>query len=333
MFQRGTKFYADYRDTLGQRHRKAFTSEVLALEFERARRCNQPSSGSTAPTAQNGRRRKPRRLPAPMAHVRSAQAPQSSAVYPRRLQADAARRNPRRANPRSAKHDDRPTAQANTRRGHIHALRTCVRALVVAGADRRLEKCLPLTARPAPRSTVAAAGELDRLIAVARPWEQLLLLLVHDQALRARAALELSSSDFQPQTKTITSRGKRNQVTRIPASGRVAQMLHDCPPGDGSYISRYAGRTITYPVALQHWYALRAKAGVNQTLNMHDLRRTMAEDTYRICGDLRVIQTLLGHNLLHSTTVYLQRPASEATFEAIRNAQEATIETAPARTK
>ncbi len=226
-----------------------------------------------------------------------------------------------------------PQAQANTRRGHIHALRTCVRALVVAGADRRLEKCLPLTARPAPRSTVAAAGELDRLIAVARPWEQLLLLLVHDQALRARAALELSSSDFQPQTKTITSRGKRNQVTRIPASGRVAQMLHDCPPGDGSYISRYAGRTITYPVALQHWYALRAKAGVNQTLNMHDLRRTMAEDTYRICGDLRVIQTLLGHNLLHSTTVYLQRPASEATFEAIRNAQEATIETAPARTK
>ena len=38
MFQRGTKFYADYRDTLGQRHRKAFTSEVLALEFERAQK-------------------------------------------------------------------------------------------------------------------------------------------------------------------------------------------------------------------------------------------------------------------------------------------------------
>ncbi len=51
MFQRGTKFYADYRDTLGQRHRKAFTSEVLALEFERAQkmqsaklRINSPNS-------------------------------------------------------------------------------------------------------------------------------------------------------------------------------------------------------------------------------------------------------------------------------------------------
>ncbi len=38
MYQRGTKFYADYRDADGTRHRKSFTSSALAVEFERAQK-------------------------------------------------------------------------------------------------------------------------------------------------------------------------------------------------------------------------------------------------------------------------------------------------------
>jgi len=36
MFQKLNRFYADWRDADGKRHRKAFTSAVLALDFERA---------------------------------------------------------------------------------------------------------------------------------------------------------------------------------------------------------------------------------------------------------------------------------------------------------
>jgi len=36
MFQKLNRFYADWRDASGKRHRKAFTSAELALNFERA---------------------------------------------------------------------------------------------------------------------------------------------------------------------------------------------------------------------------------------------------------------------------------------------------------
>jgi len=35
MYIRGSKFYADYRDASGIRHRQSFTTAALALEFER----------------------------------------------------------------------------------------------------------------------------------------------------------------------------------------------------------------------------------------------------------------------------------------------------------
>lgn len=38
MFVKGEKYYADYRDADGVRHRKAFTSGPLALEFERVQK-------------------------------------------------------------------------------------------------------------------------------------------------------------------------------------------------------------------------------------------------------------------------------------------------------
>jgi integrase len=48
----------------------------------------------------------------------------------------------------------------------------------------------------------------------------------------------------------------------------------------------------------------------------HDLRRTVAEQAYKITGDLRVVQTLLGHDSLKSTLTYLQRP-SEQTMQDV----------------
>jgi site-specific recombinase XerD len=48
----------------------------------------------------------------------------------------------------------------------------------------------------------------------------------------------------------------------------------------------------------------------------------MAEKTYRLTSDLRVVQTLLGHDSLGSTLQYLQRPA-----HAYMDALAASIET------
>jgi integrase len=49
-------------------------------------------------------------------------------------------------------------------------------------------------------------------------------------------------------------------------------------------------------------------AGLPPDYTFHDLRRTMAEKAYAVTHDLRVVQSLLGHDALYSTAYYLQRP-------------------------
>ncbi len=65
MFQKGNRFYADWRDRRGARHRRAFTTAAEAEQFEvEQKQRNHPkrkgpadkSPRSSGPTSQHGRR-------------------------------------------------------------------------------------------------------------------------------------------------------------------------------------------------------------------------------------------------------------------------------------
>lgn len=217
-----------------------------------------------------------------------------------------------------------PHAMQSTQRSAHVALRRLLEALVIAGAHPLLPRTVPPIARPSPRSQTATREELAALVAHAVPWERLLVVLAHDTALRARAAISLTRADFNPETGDITSRGKRGQVTRIPVSGRLRSLFQLCPPGDTPFVSLLAGQRVTYAMAQTHFRALCKRAGVTSPITLHDLRRTMAESAYQLSSDLRVVQTLLGHNSLHTTAQYLQRPASPATRAMLLDAMELT---------
>ncbi len=76
-------------------------------------------------------------------------------------------------------------------------------------------------------------------------------------------------------------------------------------------------------MAQRHFRALVLTTGVTPELTLHDLRRTVAKSAFAVTGDLRVVQQLLGHARLNTTSDYLHHPTSLATLDGIRRTQEA----------
>ena len=72
-------------------------------------------------------------------------------------------------------------------------------------------------------------------------------------------------------------------------------LIHALGIPASAYVSSYATRQLRdlqKAVGSSHW-------------GWHDLRRTAAQRLYEAGGDLRVVQSLLGHKSLNNTLVYL----------------------------
>jgi integrase len=136
----------------------------------------------------------------------------------------------------------------------------------------------------------------------------LFILLCHDTALRAGTAVKVCRRHYDARLGELAIVTKRKAVARVPVSGRLRLLIELCPPGNGPLVSLLAGRSMQYDACYGQFKAQCAAVGLPRDIHPHDLRRTMAEAAYRVCGDIRVVQTLLGHDALNSTLHYLQRP-------------------------
>jgi integrase/recombinase XerC len=214
-----------------------------------------------------------------------------------------------------------PQFAPTTRYLAVVSLRRTVRNLATYGAPYGLMEAAPRLPRPAPRPNTVSDEQLAMLLSSAPPHLQLYLLLCHDCALRGGTAARVSWSNLID-TALLTIRSKRSTIVRVPISGRLATLISLCPKGDGTLVSLLAGHRVGHSALHQHFKRVLAHCGLPMTIRLHDLRRTMAEKTYRLTSDLRVVQTLLGHDSLGSTLQYLQRPA-----HAYMDALAASIET------
>lgn len=52
--------------------------------------------------------------------------------------------------------------------------------------------------------------------------------------------------------------------------------------------------------------AASRRAGIGYTITHHKFRHAFATDTLEATGDLRLVQTALGHRDIHTTTIYTQ---------------------------
>lgn len=209
-------------------------------------------------------------------------------------------------------------AQA-TRYGTYLGLRKLLVALGHAGA-RDYSGMVPKCAPPQPRPTTWSKEEAERVVETAPPYLRLFLLLCWRCALRKSTAAYLKPQDYDPGRREIAVRTKGASVVRLPVPEMVGKLVGLCLWPDISCVSQLRGRRTTAngiaKLAVQHF----ERQGVyGKTL--HDLRRSMAHDVYAATHDLRVVQALLGHKHLYTTTNYVQKTGAEA-HETLREIQE-----------
>jgi integrase/recombinase XerC len=135
-----------------------------------------------------------------------------------------------------------------------------------------------------------------------------LFMLLYGAGLRISEALSLLQKDAKENLLIV--RGKGGKERTIPMLSRVqdalTQYLEKCPY-KGANLPLFMGsqgKVLNRRVSAQELLVFRRLYNLPETLTPHALRHTCATHLLKESGDLRGIQTLLGHASLRSTQIY-----------------------------
>jgi site-specific recombinase XerD len=170
---------------------------------------------------------------------------------------------------------------------------------------RRREK-LPVVLDPA---------EAKRLLAVERsPVARMCATLMYSCGLRISEALNLKVTDIDSKRMVvIVRRGKGNKDRHIPLPRRTLDLLRDYwhrhQPKTWLFIT-LDGRPLADHSVRYFLKKARLDTGIRKRVSCHTLRHSYATNLMAAGVDVRVIQVLLGHRSLKTTTLYLHMTSS-----------------------
>jgi integrase len=185
-----------------------------------------------------------------------------------------------------------------------------------------------------PRNVTATREEIDAILDAALPGMRLWILLCSDLAIRSGTASKLNWSNYDPETRTLRFTTKHNARLALPVTDEIRELIEACDPHSHVPFVRQLW-TKTRPRAARpigpgfddggkmrmHFQALCRSVGIDRRIIPHDLRRTTAVAMLELTGDVRDVQTLLGHRNLQSTLWYLDhdlRPVKRSSLELIK---------------
>ena len=178
-------------------------------------------------------------------------------------------------------------------RGHLE--RNPVRALSVPKRERHLPRVLEWH-----QAEAAVAGEPD-------PRDRAILALLAFAGLRRGEVMAVDSDDYSRVSRSLRVRGKGSKDRVVPLHAVAIAALDaylaargPLGPRDPLFVSsrgRIGKRPVVNAVA-------RAGRRLGLHLHPHLFRHTFATELLNRRADLRVIQTLLGHESLETTEVY-----------------------------
>jgi site-specific recombinase XerD len=156
--------------------------------------------------------------------------------------------------------------------------------------------------------------EAKRLLAIKRsPVARMCAIVMYSCGLRISEALQLKVSDIDSQRMVLIVRGKGNKDRQVPLPKRTLQLLRD-------YWRQYRPETWLFvspdggPLAADsvRYFLKKARqdAKIRKRVRTHTLRHSYATNLMARGVDVRVIQVLLGHRSLKTTTVYLHLTSS-----------------------
>jgi site-specific recombinase XerD len=176
---------------------------------------------------------------------------------------------------------------------------------------------VPHMKRATRRAEVYARSEVEAILTAPRqPRDRVLLMTVYGCGLRISEATQLKTSDIDRARMHLRVRdGKGAKGRVLPLSERLLKELvnywraqrqgkagHDSPwlflgKKAGQPMSRYAGQNI--------YYSALKKSGVRFKGGIHTLRHSFATHLMESGVELPLVQHLLGHSSLRTTSLYL----------------------------
>lgn len=219
----------------------------------------------------------------------------------------------------------------STRRNYISRVRHFCRWLVAEGHLRRdptahvpsprQPRRVPVTLSPAQVDVVRTAG-LDLRARV-------VLSLMLEVGCRCVEVSRLQVEDYDPDQRLIRLRGKADHEREIPVPRGTAllidRLLDETGVIGGPLIrSRMDPNAGLMAATLSHYVRgwlreLGVKRRAHDGRSAHGLRRTCGSDVMDECGDVRIVQAVLGHARIETTARYYLRPV---TMDAMRDAME-----------
>ena len=177
---------------------------------------------------------------------------------------------------------------------------------------------------------------IQKLIA-AQPTlrDQVALRLLGQLGLRKNELRVLKVGDIDLQRGHITVHGKGDKIVVMPLAFReLAEEAYLHISGEGRapdeyllYPKRARTRPMD-PAALHRWFKrCLERAGLPDSVKLHELRHSAADEIWRVTGDIVMAQKLLRHESVGTTQAYLH-PRREDLADAMRSVDDAWQEQA-----
>ena len=183
---------------------------------------------------------------------------------------------------------------------------------------------------------VLALEEIDAMIAAidmsaAEGQRNMAMLeMMYSCGLRVSELCALRLSDVYPDEEFISVIGKGGKQRLVPLSSRAIDELNaylpirsriDIRPGEEDYIfiSERRGKSLSRITVFHIVKELAALAGIGKNVSPHTFRHSFATHLLEGGANLRVIQTMLGHESISTTEIYTHIDRSRLRREIIEH--------------
>lgn len=206
-----------------------------------------------------------------------------------------------------------------TRRSHFSTVRTFCTWLTREGVlttSPVMDVPSPRLPRSVPRA-LDASRVADVLLQCPDQRGRAIVWLMVGMGLRCCEVHHLELGHWDRRSRVMTVRGKGSHERILPVPSEVSQALDEYlaeyPTTAGPLIRSYrrpahALSADALSGMVSEWMrAASVKRAARDGVSAHALRATAASDVLDACGDLRVVQEMLGHQNLSTTSIYLRR--------------------------
>jgi integrase/recombinase XerD len=187
---------------------------------------------------------------------------------------------------------------------------------------------LPKVREPGRVPRARPASDVARVLGVAtNARDRLVVLLMVQMGLRCCEVARAELADYDPAAATLLVRGKGGEERVLP----VPSPAIDAIDAYRDQIGRFAGPLVctlhsgrwalssaaVARIVTKLLYASRVKTAPGDGITAHALRHTAASDVLDRCGNVRIVQGMLGHASLATTQIYLRRASLDQLREAM----------------